>query len=75
MQKAFGLKYSNSGMRDLVHRLNYVYKKPKLVPGNPDFEEQEIFINQYEKFMVSKSQDIEVLFIDAVHPEHNSAEN
>jgi len=30
-------------MCDLLHRIGYVYKKPKIVPGNPDLEAQEIF--------------------------------
>ncbi len=64
--------YTQSGMRDLLHRIGYEYKKPKLVPGNPDIEAQEIFAQQYEDFMQTKPADIEVLFLDAVHPEHNA---
>lgn len=55
-----------------MHRLDYVYKKPELVPGNPDTEAQELFVEQYENFMLSKPDDVEVVFVDAVHPEHNS---
>lgn len=68
----FQKTYSLSGMRDLLHRMGYAYKKPKLVPGNPDKEAQELFAEQYEKFMETKSADVEVLFADAVHPEHNA---
>ena len=32
-EKTFGIIYSISGMNDLLHRLDYSYKKPKLVPG------------------------------------------
>jgi len=39
----FEVIYSVSGMCDLLHRIGYVYKKPKIVPGNPDLEAQEIF--------------------------------
>jgi transposase len=72
VEKKFGIKYSQSGMRDLLHRLNYEYKKPKLVPGNPDIEAQEIFSEQYEEFMLNKPKNVEVLFMDAVHPQHNT---
>lgn len=68
----FKIRYSMSGMRDLLHRLGYEYKKPKLVPGNPDIDAQEEFIKYYEDFMQKKPADVEVLFIDAVHPEHNA---
>ena len=68
----FDIEYSASGMRDLLHRLGYTFKKPKLVPGNPDIEAQEEFVRYYEEFMENKGDDVEVLFIDAVHPEHNT---
>lgn len=71
VKKEYGVLYRQSGMRDLLHRLGYEYKKPKLVPGNPDKEAQEIFAQQYEDFMLNKAKDVEVLFVDAVHPEHN----
>jgi transposase len=71
VESEFGIVYSQSGMRDLLHRLGYVYKKPSVVPGDPDREAQEIFAEQYEAFMQEKPDDVEVLFADAVHPEHN----
>lgn len=55
----FQKTYSLSGMRDLLQRMGYVYKKPKLVPGNPDKEAQELFAEQYEKFMETKSANAE----------------
>ena len=72
IKEHFGVCYSASGMRDLLHRLDYVYKKPKLVPGNPDVDAQELFSEQYNDFMLSKPDDVEVVFVDAVHPEHNA---
>jgi transposase len=72
VRAAFKIEYTPSGMRDLLHRLGYEFKKPKLVPGNPDPSAQEEFAKYYEEFMRTKSADIEVLFIDAVHPEHNT---
>jgi len=72
VKKAFEKTYTVSGMRDLLHRLTYEYKKPKLVPGNPDIDAQEEFAQYYEEFMLNKPKNTEVLFIDAVHPEHNT---
>jgi len=68
----FKITYSQSGMRDLLHRLGYTYKKPKLVPGKPDIDAQEEFVAYYEDFMMNKRSNEEVLFVDAVHPEHNA---
>lgn len=72
VSKRFKVTYTPTGMRDLLHRLGYEYKKPKLIPGNPDKEAQEVFAEQYEEFMLTKPSDVEVVFVDAVHPEHNS---
>lgn len=72
VKKRFKITYRLSGMRDLLHRMGYEYKKPKLVPGDPDIEAQEIFAEQYEAFMSKKPEDTEILFVDAVHPEHNT---
>ncbi len=72
VDKKLAITYSQSGMRDLLHRLGYEYKKPKLVPGNPDKAAQEIFAEQYDKFMFAKPDNVEVLFVDAVHPQHNT---
>lgn len=72
VEKKFQITYSLSGMRDLLHRLGYEYKKPKLVPGNPDPVAQEIFADQYDEFMKNKPDNVEVCFLDAVHPQHNT---
>src|SRR6185295_1881411 len=72
VEKKFQITYSLSGMRDLLHRLGYEYKKPKLVPGHPDPVAQEIFAEQYDEFMRNKPDNTEVLFLDAVHPQHNT---
>ncbi len=36
VEDQWNIRYSESGMTDLLHRLGYVYKKPKLVPGKVD---------------------------------------
>jgi len=72
IKQVFNVEYSRSGITDLLHRLGYVYKKPKLVPGKMDAQAQEEFIEYYEDFMEKKPANIEVLFADGVHPEHNT---
>ncbi len=68
----FGIQYTESGMADLLKRLEFVYKKPKLIPGNPDEEKQEEFIKAYLEFMQRKKETELVFFADAVHPTHNA---
>lgn len=68
----FGVEYTISGLTDLLHRLDFVYKKPKLIPGSPDQQLQEEFLEQYLNFMKNKEKHDAVFFIDAVHPTHNT---
>lgn len=68
----FNIEYSISGMTALLRRMGYVYKKPKLVPGNPDQESQEYFLKEFLKFMENKKENEVVFFVDAVHPTWNS---
>jgi transposase len=72
IETIFGVQYTESGMADLLKRLGYVYKKPKLAPGNPDEEAQEAFVKFYTEFMNKKKKDEAVFFMDAMHPTHNT---
>ena len=49
VNQRFGVKYSTSGMRELLHRLGFTYKKSKIVPGKADPEKQKKFIAEYTK--------------------------
>jgi len=59
----FNVDYIVSGMRDLLHREGYTYKKPKLVPGNPDREAQEDFVYYHKKFMETKDNNVEFFLL------------
>jgi transposase len=54
-----------SGMTALLHRLGFVYKKPKLVPGKADPPAQRAFLAQYEDPKKNKGPDDVILFMDA----------
>lgn len=72
VQAQWGCTYTISGMTDLLHRLDYVYKKPTLVPAQPHVEAQELFLKQFNGFMENKREDEAVVFVDAMHPVHNT---
>ena len=67
----FGVTYTASGMTALLHRLGFVYKKPKLVPGKADPEAQEAHLAEYEKIKQAKGENDVICFMDAAHPQHN----
>jgi transposase len=69
----FGVRYSESGMTALLHRLGYVYKKPKLVPGKADPAAQEAHLEDYKKLKEDKGEHDPIYFMDATHPQHNPA--
>jgi transposase len=66
------VRYTASGMTAVLHRLGYVFKKPKLQPGkHPPVETQEAFIAKYHEIKENKAEDDVILFMDAMHPQHN----
>ncbi len=71
VEETFGIVYTASGMTAVLHRLGFVYKKPKLVPGKADPEAQEALLAQYEELKQNKGENDVILFMDAVHPQHN----
>jgi transposase len=72
VQEHFGVAYTVSGMTDLLHRLKFVYKKPKRVPGKADPKAQESFLEVYEKLKENKGDKDPVYFMDGTHPQHNT---
>jgi len=72
VRKTFKIIYSQSGMRDLLHRLNFSYKKPKRVPGKADFEKQFAFMVYLESLKAAMGKSDKLFYLDAVHPQHNS---
>ena len=71
VEQQFGVCYSESGMTALLHRMGYVYKKPKLVPGKADAQAQEAFLETYEELKANKGAQDPIYFMDACHPQHN----
>lgn len=70
--KTYGVAYSVAGVRDLLKRLGFVYKKPKHIPGKADQAKQEAFVEAYQEMKEQLSPEDQVYFGDAVHPMHNS---
>ena len=68
----YGIIYTHDAVKKLLHRLCFVFKKPKHVPGKADPAKQEQFIKEYEQLKGSKKPEDNLFFVDAVHPLHNS---
>lgn len=72
VQKTYGVSYSRSGMTKWLQGQDFVFKRPKKVPGKLDPQRQEAFIAEYEALKNGLKADEEIYFVDAVHPEHQS---
>lgn len=70
--KTYGIAYSVSGMTQLLHRLGFVYKKAKIIPGKADAEKQEAYLAMLMELLENKDRNDPHYFTDGVHPQHNT---
>lgn len=71
VQVAFGVTYTVPGLRNWLQRHGFSYKKPAIVPGKANKEQQQAWLDEYEKLRQGLPADESICFIDGVHPTHN----
>jgi transposase len=72
IKEKFKIDYSCRGVRFLIRRLGFTYKKTKLVPSKADYAAQVACIKEFEGLFESKDQSVVVYFNDGVHPQLNT---
>lgn len=81
VDKNFGIKYSPSGMKYLLHKMGFSFKKPKGVPAKANKQSQKKFSTRLKKIITrsktsyskkSASKSV-VYFTDAAHPTYGTA--
>jgi len=72
VEKTYGVYYSIVGMTHLLHRLGFVYKKTKVIPGKVNLKKQETFKKEYDELKQAKNPQDKIYFLDACHPHHNN---
>lgn len=72
VEKVFHKKFSRSGMTAWLKQHNFVFKRPKPIPGKLNIEQQEQFIKEYEDLKKNLKPDEVILFGDAMHPQYQS---
>lgn len=70
--KTYNVQYTVAGMTKWLERNNFVHKKPKAIPGKLNTQNQESFIAYYNNLKDNLQPDEAIMFMDAVHPEHQS---
>lgn len=71
VKETFDVLFTPQGMVHTIHRLGFVYKKTKAVPGKADPEKQEKFIEKYKQLKEEKNHNDKIFFMDGTHPHHN----
>lgn len=71
VRQRWRVSYSESGITHLLHRLGFVYKKPKLIPGKAAAAKQRAFVEAYQGLQAAKKPGDRIYFMDATHPSHN----
>lgn len=71
VQSAWSITYTVPGMRNWLQRHDFSYKKPALVPGKANEQQQREWLAEYEKLKQNLSADETICFMDGVHPTHN----
>ena len=72
IKEAFKIEYGTEAVLAILHRMKFVYKKPKHVPSKANEEAQKEFVANYEKLKEDKKPEDRIYFMDGVHPQHNS---
>ncbi len=73
IEERFEITYTSEGLVHLLHRLGFVYKKSKHIPGKADPDKQREFIKEtYQRIKEEKGTNDKIYFMDGTHPCHNS---
>jgi len=72
IRSKYGVTFSTIGATELLHRLGFSYKKPKIVPGKADPVRQAQFLQTYRELKDRLRANDQVYFADSTHPEHNT---
>lgn len=76
INEEFGIEYKESTITKLLHDLGFVYKKVVAIPQKANttqsIEKQLEFEANYQKLKNELEEDEHMLFLDGVHPTHNT---
>lgn len=71
IKSKWGIHYSQSGLICWLDRHGFSYKKPAIVPGKADEEQQQKWLVAYEELKANLLPTETICFTDGVHPTHN----
>jgi transposase len=68
---SFEVEYTTHGMLHWLKRHGFSYKKPAVIPGKANEQQQREWIKEYQKLRGNLPDNETICFIDGVHPTHN----
>jgi len=71
VQSTMKISYTVPGMHNWLKRHGFSYKKPAIVPGKSNAEQQQKWIDEYNQLRQDLPEDETICFMDGVHPTHN----
>ena len=71
VQSVWAVAYTVPGMRNWLQRHKFSYKKPALVPGRANEQQQREWLAEYQKLRAMLPENETICFMDGVHPTHN----
>ena len=72
VRTSFNVEYTIAGITSWLKAHNFSYKKPAVIPGKANREEQEKWINEYTDLKSNLPPNEAICFMDGVHPTHNT---
>lgn len=74
VEEEFGVRFSVSGMRDLLHRLGFVYKQGKAVSHRADEQAQLDFLDEVLQELLEQADNGQAVlyYSDGCHPKYNT---
>ncbi len=72
IETTYGVSYTRSGLVKLMAAIDFVWRKPELVPSHLDLDVQKAFVDQHEKLRNGLEADEAIVYGDAVHPTHQT---
>jgi transposase len=72
IQTTICVNYDLSGIQKLMKRIGLSHQQMHRMPGKLDPVKQAIFIEKHDEIMAQLTDNQAVVYIDAVHPQHNT---
>lgn len=72
IHRRFKIHMTRSAIANMLHRIGFVYKKTKILPGKADADQQKHFASRLKRLKNRLKPSEALYFIDGTHPTYNT---